>query len=433
MTDLRTIPNVELVTTGTWDASTGTITFTEEMLAAAVAAVDDPAVRSPVLKLGHDGPLSTDQPTIGRFVNLRLSADRQSIIADLTGVPGWLADILPTAYPSRSIEANIGVRTATGSTHDMVITAVSMLGIAEPAVETLADLQALYSDVMPEFVEAGQAVRASKGGPMSRSVQASVDTEDLRAAFYGSLDSDRKWWWIRTIYLDPPTLIVDDDEGGLWRIPWSTAGDAFEFGEPEQVRVEYVAATAQPPRGGILASYTSRAEARPDEGSVMDPEKIRERLGLPADASDDDVLARLDELQGAAQPPTEEASAVEEPAEVAASGRDGSVVTVDRETWEQVRASAEQGREAAERLQREDREAKVEAAVRDGRISPARRDAWLKRLAADPAEAEVLASLEPGLIPVSEIGGIPDPAAASEDAEMAVIRAALGLPTRKDG
>ena len=45
-----------------------------------------------------------EQPAIGKFINCHLTADNQDIVGDLAGVPAWLAEILPTGYPNRSVE-----------------------------------------------------------------------------------------------------------------------------------------------------------------------------------------------------------------------------------------------------------------------------------------------------------------------------------------
>ena len=50
---LVTIPNVELVSVGVWNASTGPVEFTPEHLQAAIAALADPAVHAPRLRIGH--------------------------------------------------------------------------------------------------------------------------------------------------------------------------------------------------------------------------------------------------------------------------------------------------------------------------------------------------------------------------------------------
>jgi hypothetical protein len=65
-----------------------------------------------------------------------------------------------------------------------------------------------------------------------------------------------------------------------------------------------------------------------------------------------------------------------------------------------LKERARRGDEAVASQGRERREAVVGAAVVDGRIPPARRQAWLKMLEADAdAATEVLASLPRGRIP----------------------------------
>jgi hypothetical protein len=86
-------------------------------------ALDDPASRAPAPDRAHRRRTSRparvaggfeDQPAFGRFTNLRLARQRQTIVADAVGVPVWLAEILPAAFPSRSIEVYSNVKTATG-------------------------------------------------------------------------------------------------------------------------------------------------------------------------------------------------------------------------------------------------------------------------------------------------------------------------------
>ncbi|MDQ2727989.1 MAG: phage protease [Actinomycetota bacterium] len=154
MANLVTIPDVELCSVGTWNLSTGERTFTVDDFAAAVAAQDDPAVRSPIVKLGHVDPRFDGEPAIGRVVNMRCSADGMTLIGDIAGVPKGIADIWGTAWPSRSIEGSSQFRTATGNTHDFVITALALLGTALPGIENLADIAALY-DVAAASGEAG--------------------------------------------------------------------------------------------------------------------------------------------------------------------------------------------------------------------------------------------------------------------------------------
>lgn len=121
---------------------------------------------------------------------------------------------------------------------------------------------------------------------------------------------------------------------------------------------------------------------------------LAQRLGVPEDADGDTILAALDE-------------ALQERAEESGSGQGNTegVVALDQDTYEQLRADASAGREARQVQQSQHRQGLVKAAVRDGRIAPARAAHWLKSLEADPEGAEAsLAGLEKGLIPVDEVG-----------------------------
>jgi hypothetical protein len=106
-----------------------------------------------------------------------------------------------------------------------------------------------------------------------RQVLGQVTVEDLRRQYYESLTGDQAWWWIRAIYLDPNELIVDDDEGSLFRVEFDVSGDNITFAEPKEVKVKYVNAS----NGGIAAEtinsgrthvalFAERAESRPNEG-----------------------------------------------------------------------------------------------------------------------------------------------------------------------
>lgn len=65
---------------------------------------------------------------------------------DLVGVPGWLADIVASAYPSRSIEAT------TTDDGDMRITALELLGVTAPGVHDIEDLRSLYERAPRDLV-----------------------------------------------------------------------------------------------------------------------------------------------------------------------------------------------------------------------------------------------------------------------------------------
>src|SRR4051812_19712565 len=129
---LANLPGVELVQAGQWDLSTGRVTFTRADLAAAVAALDCPAVRRPVLKLGHVDPRFDGEPAVGFVANMCLADGGHTVVGDYVGMPGWLGDILASAFPDRSIEGCFDFKCQVGHTHPFVITAVALLGVSAP-------------------------------------------------------------------------------------------------------------------------------------------------------------------------------------------------------------------------------------------------------------------------------------------------------------
>jgi len=214
---LVTIPDVELCAVGTWHASTGVTTFTREDLAACIAAMDCPGVRNPVLKLGHaeeDGAgLRWDgEPTIGWIGNMRLGPDDAKIIGDYTGMPGWLASILPSAYPDRSIEMYRPFKCQIGHSHPAVITAVALLGVAPPAVgvlQSLQDVAALYqvqtaAPVQAVAVRHGNVVYLAtttpepeppeRRAPTALETASGVDPDAIQESWQSALDDLIEAW-----------------------------------------------------------------------------------------------------------------------------------------------------------------------------------------------------------------------------------------------
>lgn len=346
------VPNVELMHTGTWHLSTGEATFTVDDLAAAVSALDCPAVRRPILKFGHTPDPAPGQPALGFIANLATAEGGRTLVGDYVGLPGWLVDrdpngdsVLTSAYPDRSIEGQYDHVCQLGHHHPFVLTGVALLGEERPAIGTiqsLQDLADLYGVAAAADGGTGQPVTItihSQGGampnPRPTPIAASVTTEDVRRAFYASPLGEGWSMWIEEVQLDPLQLIVmDDDKAIRSRVPVIVGdGDgtaAVTFGDPVPVVIRYddaVAATAPPPVvTGRSVRYASRQESRPApttaqrmaevaaaaaktkktspaasaagaapqaKGAGMDPAKLREGLGLAPDASDEDVTAAM--------------------------------------------------------------------------------------------------------------------------------------------
>lgn len=187
---------------------------------------------------------------------------------------------------------------------------------------------------------------------------------------------------------------------GYWDMWDSLASpDRFDLSAFTYAGRDRAPAPAMPGRTTPAASAAGtdqHGRSRPVAFSDDQLSTMRERLGLPADADEqtitDAMLEALDEQ--VETPPASEPAPLPE-----------GVVPVEAAALAQLRRDADLGREAHARQQREDRESLVQAAIGDGRISPARREAWLTRLEADPAEATTLAALAPGLaVPLGEVG-----------------------------
>lgn len=154
----------------------------------------------------------------------------------------------------------------------------------------------------------------------------------------------------------------------------------------------------------------------------MDPKEIRNRLGLPEEATDEQVRAAIKELNtvmGVAEEPDpdgdddsddgdgegdgeEEGASALVPA--LASALPEGVVAIDKATLDALRAGASTALALKADSDKASRETAVAAAIGDGRIPPARKDYWLDYLEKDPGAIQTLASLEKGLVPVKERG-----------------------------
>lgn len=486
--ELVTVPNIELLEVGEdWETMTGVFSFTPEDLVSAIQAVDDPGIRSPVVKLGHVDPRFDGQPTLGRVENLRLENNGQTLVGDLVGVPVWLAQVMYSAYPRRSIEGAFGYRSKTGNEWDFVLTGVALLGDAYPAINTLEDVQALWGGTPPtlhpveeveEVAAAGAFFRArrmddmpnwlkKRGGEVAAAgVQAALPLDSVRRAYYESLDASQMWWWIREVRVNPLELIVDDDEGGLYRVPVTVSGnDEITFGDPVSVKVEYVEAATEAGQL-VAASYQAPAdtgrqvrahgdephddlttdESEEDtqkEGDVQLTDEALRRLGLEPGASEEDINAAILQLNAQqdeggtdgnedSQPETPSDDPAAQPAtapeEEAPEGTESEGTTpesstaqipegmtlIDEATLSELRQGVAAARQLQDRESERERNAFLDQAVRAGKFPRSRRGHYEKLWAADAdGTRQLIDSLAEGVVPVDETGspgGEADPA-----------------------
>jgi hypothetical protein len=250
---LVTLPGIELATVGQWELGSGRAVFTRHDMAAAVGALECPAVRRPVLKLGHNEPSPDGQkrwdgePAIGWIENMALTDSGTMIVGDYSGVPSWLGQIMSSAYPDRSIEATRGFVCQIGHTHDFVITAVALLGVTPPGVgvlKSITDVKALYG-VTAEAVTSNETITVVQSSrlelpamPEPITITAAVTSEDVRREYY---EDANPYWWICEMVMDPAQLIVmDESSGDMYRVPFTIEGKSITFADPIEVDVEYV-------------------------------------------------------------------------------------------------------------------------------------------------------------------------------------------------
>ncbi|WOF21172.1 hypothetical protein IHV82_03855 [Mycobacterium avium] len=416
-----TVPGVELMRVGKWNLSTGEWECTTKEIAAAIDAHNKGLLRKPVIRLGHNDPRFSGDPAVGWLDNLRASEDGQALIGDMVGVPEWLAEILPSAYPSRSIEGLYDYTAPDGSEHEFVLTGLALLGATRPGVESLQSLQdvARLYDIAAAGQVGGKAIELTIEAADAPKPYGDVKYADPKNGKYpiDTAEHVRAAW----AYINMPKNQKDYSAAELAQIKDRIKAAAKKFG----IKIE--AGEASETEGGAIVAL---------------PEKVAEALGIDASADEDTVLAKIAELKPPA--PAAEPEPEPQPAPVAAAaGVVNGLVQIEQATLDELKAAAAQGVEARARQIAEEDERTVMAAIGQGKIAPARKDHWLAALKADrDGTKQVLASLAAGLIPVNEVGhqgvagqigfeGAPDPEQQAKDYAHGRVMARLGFPTTK--
>ncbi|WZH36247.1 MAG: ATP-dependent Clp protease proteolytic subunit [Microbacterium enclense] len=187
------------------------------------------------------------------------------------------------------------------------------------------------------------------------------------------------------------TVGADDDDVIVVPIPLED-DDAEDAAPP----LQFVAAAARRanPRS------TEPGNTTPKEKLAMSTTpftaRIRERLGVPTDATDEDVYTALDTAL------TERDTAT---AALTAQLPPGAMV-VDRAAFEEMQSGAAAGREAMAALDNQRRERIISDALRDGRIATSSKDVWTASLKENEASTVAILNQMPknAAVPVDEIG-----------------------------
>lgn len=463
-----TLEGIEILKTGIdYPASTGNVSITSEMIQEIIDMQADPHIVPPRIKIAHaDNPINDDlqalfesvnvdsaaeTPALGTILNMRSADDGQTLIGDWYGLPSWLAAIVETAYPARSIEGGSWKNEANGKEYGYRLTAVSLLGVCGPGCTSLDDLQVLFSKEGPKVTVIEMDGRSTNKRVGKSKILAQTNVEDIRRAFYEEFaQGDRFWWWDREMLINPDEFIVEDpDAGELWRLPF-TLGDgdgplAVTFGDLSPIKIEYVprqtsqdeaagkalmCISAQLEGSGMLLAVNhnppreSERANRPKEGSKMrismevDIPGLRERLNLteeqlPDDATEEQVSAALGNPVGGGDPSPPEPK--EDPAPTPApepadppkpEGALAGAVTMPAETLAQLQADAKAGREARADQVKAERDDYMSKVVKAGKIPPSAKQAYRDQLEqggdVEKTTRTFLDGMASGLLPVGE-------------------------------
>ena len=223
-----------------------------------------------------------------------------------------------------------------------------------------------------------------------------------------------EWWGVSEVQINPNQLIVEHHAAGVekrYRVAWAVQTDGtFTFGDLIEVAVQYVdVAAASGEHAVVYRAPVTRPPTTKREESTMDPKNLREQLGLAEDASDEDVTAKLTELN--ARPTTE--TVAEQVAAAAQAAKDEAIAASaaaapTAEHLAALQADAKAGREARDLLASQDRESFIAAAMGDGKFPPSAKDSYLAQLAkggdVERNTREFIDGLPKNTVPVTEIG-----------------------------
>jgi hypothetical protein len=269
----------------------------------------------------------------------------------------------------------------------------------------------------------------------AEAVDAVVSTSDISRQFYGEwAQGDRYWWWLCAILVDPMDLIVEDDEGKLWRLAYTVGDREVTFGELTEVYIDYVDAIARREQNGaalkaitdtrgaekVSAVYSERPSNRPKtkEGDDVREflEKLRAKHGLPATATDEEILKAAAEAPDPEDPPADDPPADDPPADDPPAAdppaddppaQQPQAATVDAGALAQLQADAALGRKAGELMLKNEREAHVDDAIAKGKVPAASRPNLLAEAERDQKAGrtttfDYLAALTANVIPVEQ-------------------------------
>lgn len=300
------IAGVEILSPGRWNGREFTSADLDNMVSAFQATN---LAYKPFGKLGHNEDqelLAVDGlPAAGWVSNLYRSGKK--LVADFTDVPAKLADLIKAnAYRTRSAEVWFN-RTIEGTVYPAVLKAVAWLGADAPAVTSLDDIAAMFTndDAAPDAVATltsnfpHDAVRSALYDALEKVYplpQYSMETGQTIG------DTEGPCSLIHDVF-DDVVIVRNADYDKFFSIPYSMDDSGnVTLGEATPVRVSYVpladesdSQSTAPVKNSATSDPPVAVSAPPAQKGTetMEDSKLRTLLGIAEEADIEQALIGL--------------------------------------------------------------------------------------------------------------------------------------------
>jgi hypothetical protein len=268
-----------------------------------------------------------------------------------------------------------------------------------------------------------------KGGEISFAspVEVAVQYVDTGAKL-SSITYDNRADSLSGIQAPPPEVITppaDVPPTGT-NVPPTVTPPVADTVTPAGAAIRKMAAATQTPPAATTAGGSVSATEQEASGMAVDAAKLREALGLNADASADDALTAfagaLSTLGGTQNATPSDNTSLSAPAPVTVPELvDGNrPVLLDPSQLAALQDSAKKGEVAWAQLRRNERDGVLDEAVKLGKFPASRREYWVQLWDRDPdGTRQAVNALATNVIPVLSSGYLGDDAAHRSAAEQA--------------
>jgi phage I-like protein/cation transport regulator ChaB len=230
-------------------------------------------------------------------------------------------------------------------------------------------------------------------------------SQEIRDAYYSQnrtgSGSDYYSTWVQSVY---PGYIIVHEEGGLFKIPYMVDGEDITFGNKTEVEVEYKEKSNKltKPKGG---------------GKEMELKDVREALSLSEEVDEAGVLAAIKELGEAGGKSAEDKKVLRVALKLTEEASDQDVLNRIKEMSDTAKEDKDKAAKLTDRVAKlendqleGERDRVIEAAIKDGKVTPVAREKWEKMYMKDPqGTTELIADLGV-VIDAKETGGDGGPA-----------------------